>query len=103
VAAPHLRRTSDETGYTVNMAIRSSNGRDWMLPSQEVAAFSVAAPLEDYGFRSEVIHRFAGGAVPVLIPYEWTQPDGTVSSIGINTKEVLEGGSDRIGDLVGSE
>ena len=89
--------------YTVNMAIRSSNGRDWMLPSQEVAAFSVAAPLEDYGFRSDVIHRFAGGAVPVLIPYEWTQPDGTVSSIGINTKEVLEGGSNRIGDLVGSE
>ena len=66
--------------YTIQMAIRSKNGRDWMLPYQEVAAFNVSAPLEDYGFRSEVIHRFVGGAVPVLIPYEWTHPDGSVDS-----------------------
>ncbi len=89
--------------YTVNMAIRSSNGRDWMLPSQEVAAFTVAAPLEDYGFRSEVIHRFAGGAVPVLIPYEWTHPDGSVDAIGIKTRAVIADGFHRIDDLVGSE
>jgi lipopolysaccharide transport system ATP-binding protein len=89
--------------YTVNLAIRSSNGRDWMLPFQEVAAFTVAAPLEDYGFRSEVIHRFVGGAVPVLIPYEWTHPDGSIISIGIKTSEVLDGGLQRIDDLVGSE
>ncbi len=89
--------------YTVNLAIRSGNGRDWILPSQEVAAFTVAAPLEDYGFQSEVIHRFAGGAIPVLIPYEWTQPDGSVSSIGITSRELLEGGSNPVGDLVGSE
>jgi lipopolysaccharide transport system ATP-binding protein len=89
--------------YTVNMAIRSGNGRDWMLPSQDVAAFTVAASLEDYGFQSEVIHRFAGGAIPVLIPYEWTHPDGSVSAIGIKTSEVLDGGLHRIDDLVGSE
>ena len=78
--------------YTVQMAIRASDGREWMLPHQEVAAFTVTAPLEDYGFRSEIIHRFVGGAVPVLIPYEWTHPDGSVISIGIKTKEALDEG-----------
>lgn len=89
--------------YTIQMAIRSKNGRDWMLPYQEVAAFNVSAPLEDYGFRSEVIHRFVGGAVPVLVPYEWTHPDGSVDSVGIKTGSSLEPRLDRIDDLVGRE
>ena len=89
--------------YTIQMAIRSKNGRDWMLPYQEVAAFNVSAPLEDYGFRSEVIHRFVGGAVPVLIPYEWTHPDGSVDSVGIKRGSSVEPRLDRIDDLVGRE
>ncbi|MCM3874380.1 MAG: ABC transporter ATP-binding protein [Pyrinomonadaceae bacterium] len=67
--------------YTIQMAIRTKDGKDVIVHSQEVAAFSVVADLEALGFKGEFVHGLVQKTFPVMIPYEWTLPDGSVTSI----------------------
>jgi lipopolysaccharide transport system ATP-binding protein len=63
--------------YTVRLGIRASDGREWIVPMQDVASFTVAGRAEDYGFQGEDFHGAASRSAPVVIPYEWLLPDGS--------------------------
>ncbi|MEO8097255.1 MAG: ABC transporter ATP-binding protein [Acidobacteriota bacterium] len=68
--------------YTITAAIRTSDGQA-VLPPQEIASFAVTANLRDYGFEGDNVHMVAPRSVPVVIPYDWIFPDGSVSSVKI--------------------
>jgi hypothetical protein len=69
--------------YAIRMSLRGKDGREAILALQEVASFTVEGSLEESGFRSELFHRHAARSTPVVIPYEWTLPDGSVREVGI--------------------
>ena len=75
--------------YTVQLAIRSRN-REPVVDMQDVGGFSVAGDLAEYGFEGD--YRTLGSkSIPVMIPYEWIWPDGTV-------REVFLGGPGRLAE-----
>jgi lipopolysaccharide transport system ATP-binding protein len=63
-------------GYTLRLGVRAGDGREWVVPIQEVASFTVAGRPEDYGFQGEDFHRVVSRSTSVVVPYEWTLPDG---------------------------
>ena len=64
--------------YTVQLAIRASNGKDVLLDYEEIGSFIVKADLVEYGFKGEFRMR-ASEATSVVVPYEWQLPDGTTA------------------------
>jgi hypothetical protein len=67
--------------YTLVMGVR--NGRDDVVMSgREVASFTVSADLAKFGFHGDILDA-PSRATPVVIPYEWTMPDGRVVSISL--------------------
>ncbi len=68
--------------YSVKMAIRTRNGNDRVLETTDVAFFNVVADLASYGFKGEFVSR-ASNSTPVVVPYEWHLPDGTVASVSL--------------------
>ena len=82
--------------YTITMAIRTSDGQAVVAP-QEVASFSVSANLRDYGFEGDNVHMVATRSVPVVIPYEWILPDGSIRPVALTrTSRVLNGAPSQI-------
>jgi lipopolysaccharide transport system ATP-binding protein len=69
--------------YTVKMIIRSANVKDLIVDYQEVASFSVAGDLAEYGYKGEFL-TYARHSTPVVIPYEWRFPDGTTAVVALN-------------------
>jgi len=69
--------------YTVKMIIRSANVKDLIINYQEVAGFSVVGDLAEYGYKGEFL-TFARHSTPVVVPYEWRLPDGTVATVTLN-------------------
>jgi lipopolysaccharide transport system ATP-binding protein len=69
--------------YSVQMAIRASN-LDAILDLQEVASFSVTGDLGEHGFRGNY-QSLAHKSVPVMIPYEWVLPDGSVEAVDLSS------------------
>ena len=69
--------------FSVRMSIWANDGREQLIPYQDVTTFTVTADLEDYGFRGEFQAR-AAAATPVIVPYEWQLPDGTVAAISLS-------------------
>jgi lipopolysaccharide transport system ATP-binding protein len=67
--------------YTIRVAIRADNGKDILLDS-ELASFTVAADLADYGYQGEFV-TLASVSTPVIIPYEWQLPDGTTTAVAL--------------------
>ena len=74
--------------YSITMAIRSSDGSAKIMSDQEVASFSVAADLQALGLSGDLAYRVIEKSVPVMIPYEWTMPDGDVAA-GAMEEQVL--------------
>ncbi|HEY7574596.1 MAG TPA: ABC transporter ATP-binding protein, partial [Thermoanaerobaculia bacterium] len=68
--------------YTVQMSIRSANGRDAILDLQDVASFTVEGSAEDYGFSGDRFYGVASRSIPVVVPYQWTLPDGRIVEVG---------------------
>jgi lipopolysaccharide transport system ATP-binding protein len=68
--------------YTVKMSLRMSNGSDMIINYQDVAYFSVAADLVEYGFQGQFLSR-ASRSTPVVVPYEWWLPDGTTAAVSL--------------------
>jgi lipopolysaccharide transport system ATP-binding protein len=68
--------------YSVKMSIRTKNGNDRVLDYTDVAFFNVVGDLADYGFRGEFVSR-ASSSTPVVVPYEWHLPDGTVAHVSL--------------------
>jgi lipopolysaccharide transport system ATP-binding protein len=69
--------------YTVKMIIRSANVKDLIVDYQEVASFSVAGDLAEYGYKGDFL-TYARHSTPVVIPYEWRFPDGTTAAVALN-------------------
>lgn len=68
--------------FTVKLSIRTSRADEMIVSYQEVAQFSVVGDLTEYGFRGEFLSR-ASSSTPVIVPYEWTLPDGEVASVSL--------------------
>jgi lipopolysaccharide transport system ATP-binding protein len=69
--------------YTIKLAIRDKNRTDLIVNYLDVATFAVAGNLEDYGFKGEY-QSLCTISTPVMVPYTWELPDGTVASVSLN-------------------
>ena len=69
--------------YTVQLAIRANNGRDYLMPYEDIGSFVVAADLVNYGYKGEFQTRLSE-ATSVVIPYEWHLPDGSSASVSLS-------------------
>ena len=78
--------------YTVKMIIRSENVKDLIITYQEVGGFSVVGDLGDYGYKGEFLN-FARYSTPVVVPYEWRLPDGTIAEVALNRQLSLASGN----------
>jgi hypothetical protein len=68
--------------FSIRMSLRTNNGSDMIVKYQDVAYFHVVGDLRDYGFKGELLSR-ASNSTPVVIPYEWYLPDGTVAPVSL--------------------
>jgi lipopolysaccharide transport system ATP-binding protein len=68
--------------YAVKMSVRTNNGNDMIVTYQEVAYFSVVGDLTQYGYKGEFLSR-ASQSTPVVVPYEWHLPDGTIAPVSL--------------------
>lgn len=68
--------------YSVKMSIRTKDANERILDYTDVAFFSVVGDLADYGFTGEFISR-ASSSTPVIVPYEWHLPDGSVAPVSL--------------------
>ncbi|HEX7363473.1 MAG TPA: ABC transporter ATP-binding protein [Bryobacteraceae bacterium] len=73
--------------YTVKLAIRAADGREHILRLQDVAAFEVDAELESVGLTGN-FRGLAHRSTPVMIPYRWTLPDGTVMPVALKRASI---------------
>jgi hypothetical protein len=73
--------------YRVRMAMRQNDSTEAIIEPQQVANFSVIGDLEDYGLSGVMAHVMAPTTVPVIVPYEWTLPDG--QKIAVSLRESL--------------
>ena len=64
------------------MSIRMKNGNDMIIKYQEVAYFNVVGDLAEYGYHGEFLTR-ASQSTPVVVPYEWCLPDGTIAPVSL--------------------
>jgi hypothetical protein len=64
------------------MSIRTKNGSDMIVNYQEVAYFTVVGDLAEYGYTGEFLSR-ASTSTPVVVPYEWRLPDGTLAAVSL--------------------
>jgi len=68
--------------YSVKMSVRTRNGSDMIVNYQEVAYFNVVGDLTEYGYTGEFLSR-ACQSTPVVVPYEWCLPDGTIAPVSL--------------------
>jgi len=69
--------------YTVQLAIKASNGKDVVMDYEAIGSFVVNADLADYGYKGEFVMR-ASESTSVAIPYEWQLPDGTRALVSLS-------------------
>ncbi len=74
--------------YTVKVSIRAENGSDYVIGYQDAAYFAVVCDLADYGFNGDFLTR-ATTSTPVVVPYEWQLPDGTILPVSLETPRKL--------------
>ncbi len=67
--------------YTLKIGVRATNFEP-IIDYQEVARFQVVGDLTSYGYKGEYRDRTTG-YVPVIVPYEWRLPDGTIESVSL--------------------
>jgi lipopolysaccharide transport system ATP-binding protein len=68
--------------YSIKMRIQVGEAREDVIPYQDVAYFSVAGDLADYGYRGE-FWKWARYSTPVVVPYEWEFPDGRIAAVAL--------------------
>ncbi|MGC1421020.1 MAG: ABC transporter ATP-binding protein [Terracidiphilus sp.] len=70
-------------GYTIKLIIRASSVVDTIIPYEEVGFFNVVGDLAAYGFTGEYL-KYASRSTPVVVPYEWSLPDGRIVSVALS-------------------
>ncbi len=71
--------------YTVRMGVRARN-RDHIIDVQEVGAFTVAGDIKVFGYQG-AWHSLAVKSVPLVAPYDWVLPDGSVAGFGLEAAD----------------
>ncbi len=74
--------------YTVRVGVRAAN-RDRIIDLQDVGAFTVAGDLKAFGFRGAHEEQ-ASKWVPIVVPYDWTLPDGSCREVGLGRDGVVD-------------
>ncbi len=69
--------------YTVKLTIRAASITDLIVPYEEVGSFTVVGDLAEYGFTGDYL-QYASRSTPVVVPYEWSLPDGRTASVALN-------------------
>jgi len=69
--------------FNVKMKILKHDGKEIIMDYEDVASFIVAANLEEYGYKGEFLSR-VNECTPVVSPYEWHLPDGTIATVSLN-------------------
>jgi lipopolysaccharide transport system ATP-binding protein len=77
--------------YSVEMCIRARDGQGTLLGWQDVASFAVVGDPAAYGCRGEFMAGRVADSVPVMIPYDWLLPDGSVHAVGLGADGQLQG------------
>jgi hypothetical protein len=75
--------------YAVKLIIRASSVIDTIVPYEEVGSFNVVGDLAAYGFTGEYL-KYASRSTPVVVPYEWSLPDGRTVSVALNRTQTPE-------------
>jgi lipopolysaccharide transport system ATP-binding protein len=68
--------------YSVKMSFRMNNASDMIVNYQDVAYFSVVGDLTEYGYKGDFLSR-ASRSTSVVVPYEWSLPDGTTAAVSL--------------------
>jgi homopolymeric O-antigen transport system ATP-binding protein len=68
--------------FSIRISLRTNNGRDMIVNNQEVAYFQVVGDLRDYGYKGEFLSKVSD-STPVVIPYEWYLPDGSIAPVSL--------------------
>ena len=70
--------------YTVKLCIRATDGRENIVSLQDVASFDIDGQLEEMGLLGD-FRGLAYRSTPVMIPYEWRLPDGSIAPVALGT------------------
>jgi lipopolysaccharide transport system ATP-binding protein len=76
--------------FSIRLRVHTADAREMIIPYQDVAYFSVAGDLAEYGYHGD-FWRWASNSTPVVVPYEWTLPDGKTAAVSL-TQGVEVGG-----------
>ena len=69
--------------YTVRLAILSRRTTNHLFDPQEIASFYVTGDLRSFGFSGELANARPQRSAPLVVPYEWYLPDGTIRPVQI--------------------
>jgi lipopolysaccharide transport system ATP-binding protein len=75
--------------FSIRMSVKAKNGTDVIITQQDVGYFTVVGDLLDYGFTGDFQSR-ASQSTPVIVPYEWCLPDGTVAPVSLTRIPSME-------------
>lgn len=76
--------------FSVKFKIQAANRSGVIIPYQDVAYFSVAGDLTGYGYQGE-FWKWARHSTPVVVPYEWTLPDGRTAAVSLSEGPEITG------------
>jgi lipopolysaccharide transport system ATP-binding protein len=68
--------------FSVRLKIQTTDLAEVIIPYQDVAYFSVAGDLAEYGYQGE-FWKWVRHATPVVVPYEWALPDGRTVAVSL--------------------
>lgn len=80
--------------YSVKLSVRSEDSKEMIIPYQEVAYFTVAGNLADYGYKGSYEEHLRY-STPVVVPHEWKLPNGTTVPVSLNRREPVLSGWNR--------
>jgi len=66
--------------YAIRMRVQGADPGELIIPYQDVASFDVIGDLTAYGYRGEFL-KYARHSTPVVVPYDWHLPDGTIAPV----------------------
>lgn len=78
--------------YIIKLDVRTCHN-ERMGGQQEIASFSVVGDLRAYGFAGDFLMA-ASRSTPVIVPYEWVLPDGSVRAVDLKKNGVSATDSD---------
>lgn len=64
--------------YGVLVGVRDQTGTYNLATPREATRFSITGNAQDYGFEGDLADTLLSTTAPILVPYEWRFPDGSI-------------------------